>query len=244
MAGIEELVGALRRGWWLVLACTAIAATSVYSLSVNRSAVYQSTGRYVLGPANLTDARDLVDSSAALERRSIVTTFAEILTGVKIVDAAKRDATLPRADSADFSVRSSVLPAANVVELRVQGPDPGAAQLIASKVAARASKYFEELYSVYGVDVLDDPDLPAHPVAPRPSRDATLAGFGGAMTGLLIAIGLSSWRQRGQRERWSSVIALDEDVRELAAGSANGHRVNRANGAAAPATRDRSGELT
>jgi hypothetical protein len=60
--------------------------------------------------------------------------------------------------------------------------------------------YFESVYPIYRVDLLDAPSTPTAPVQPKPARNGAMAGFGGAMLG--IAIVLALWgRQRQPGEQ-------------------------------------------
>jgi uncharacterized protein involved in exopolysaccharide biosynthesis len=217
--GVDALLAAVRRGWWVLLFCAVMAGTVTYAGSSDQPAEYQSTTRFVLAPATLPETRELIDTSAALEDRSIVTTFAEVMTSTRILAQASKDPSLAAVRPDEYTRSTAALPAANVVELTVTGPHPGRARMVAAVVARLSTEYFQSLYSIYRVDILDAPSLSAAPVEPKPVRDAALGTFGGLMLGLALVVG-----SRGRPERdgaepraadpVSDLVRLDDGVRD------------------------------
>lgn len=216
--GIDELLAAVRRGWWVLALCGLLTGVLAYTTASDRAAVYQSTARFVLAPAALPETRDLVDTSAALKDRSIITTFAEIMTGTTISDDAARDPLLAEVRLEEYTRHTAALPAANVVELTVKGPHPGRARVVATTVARLSIEYFQSLYPIYRVDILDTPSLATAPVEPKPARDTALAAFGGLMVGVAIVIVASGRRDRHDADPFPDIVRLDDTVRDADGG--------------------------
>lgn len=223
--GVDALLTAVRRGWWVLLFCAVMGGTVAYATSSDQPAKYQSTTRFVLAPATLPETRELIDTSAALEDRSIVTTFAEVMTSTRILAEAAKDPSLAAVDVEEYARSTAALPAANVVELTVRGPHPGRARMVAAVVARLSTEYFQSLYSIYRVDILDAPGLSTAPVEPKPARDAALGAFGGLMIGLAVVVVGTRNRpdQEGADQRVvdpvSDLVRLDDGLRDTDGGA-------------------------
>ena len=196
--GIQDLVAALRRGWMVVLGCALVAWAIAYSNASDATPVYQSDARLVVVPAKLGEARDVIDTSAGLERESLVTTLSEVITGTEMRGDASEDARLADLDLDAYAIESAALPLANVVTLSVRGPNAEGAQRLAVSLVEESSRYFETVYPIYQVDELDSPNRPSGSVAPNPARDGGLAAFGGAMLGVAVVIAAVGWRRRAE----------------------------------------------
>lgn len=176
-------------GWWIILLSVVIAVVAAYVLSSSTAAVYQTSGRYVVAPSGrLTDASEMVDTLYALDRRSIVFTYAEIFNSERIFNATADALGLDAGTRALYSSSTVVLPETNVLEISVEGADPATASQFVDALGQQATDYIRELYPVYAVNVLDSARVPDTPVRPRPSRDMLFAGSLGFVFGIALAL--------------------------------------------------------
>src|SRR5215212_11142517 len=77
----------IRRGWWLILiaALVAVNFSLVYSYYLTKP-TYEAVARFIVSP-NLQniESRDLVNSLEALDKRSIISTYAEVLNSHEVI---------------------------------------------------------------------------------------------------------------------------------------------------------------
>ncbi len=181
----------LQRSWWIVfltaLAALAIALAAVYLTTP----IYRSTASFVVSP-NLDyfseDNTDVLRSLEALDKRSIIATYAEVLNSNKILEQTMAVVQLPPSEMANYTHSTVVLPDANLLELSVDGPDPQKTSVIANSLGQQAINYISDLYTVYDVSFMDPATQPTVPIRPQPIRDASLAFVLGLAVGAVLAI--------------------------------------------------------
>ncbi|MDP1713476.1 MAG: diguanylate cyclase [Anaerolineales bacterium] len=180
----------IQRGWWLVLATTLVAVniSLIYSYYI-ATPMYEAVARFIVSP-NLqnTDNRDMVNSIEALDKRSIISTYAEVLNSHEVVNRTKE---LLRQNPGDFDgyiTSVVVLPDTNIIRLSVKGPNPEVAALLANNIGQNAIDLVKNLYIIYNIDFLDKALIPNDPYQPRPSQSAGLAFIGGLILGVGLAI--------------------------------------------------------
>jgi len=177
------------RSWWLILIVVAVSVAAAYLASDSMAPVYQTQARYVVAPSSrLTEASEVVNTLYALDRRSIVFTYAEVFNSDRIFDAAATAVELNDKDSAAYDASAVVLPETNVLELAVEGADPTTTARFANELGQQAVDYIRELYPIYSVILLDAATIPDAPVRPRPARDAVFAASLGLVFGVALAI--------------------------------------------------------
>jgi len=182
----------LLRSWWIVV-LTALSATIIaLGLVYFTTPIYRASAQLVVSP-NLEayddeDDAKIVSSLVALDKRSIVGTYAEVLNSGRIY----KDTVAAMGISPDilgsYSHVTVVLPDANILELAVEGPDPELVTLLANSISQNAIDYVSELYSVYDINFLDTASQPSIPIRPQPVRDVGLAFVLGILLGALLAI--------------------------------------------------------
>lgn len=188
----------LRRHWVLLLVVMTAAGAITWFWSDSRDRTYAAETRLVIGPSRLRDQGDIPQTLDALTRRSIVTTFAEVVESGQTLRAAGRATGLGLTALELFKVEATGLPEANVVKVRVTGPWPRRTQQLLIEVAAAAGEYLEELYQVYAVEAIDPPEVPERPVAPQPMRDTAVAVFLAGVLTFLGRAGLDHARSTGR----------------------------------------------
>jgi len=180
----------LRQGWWIV-ALTALSALNIALVaSYLATPLYRARARFLVSPntALAVDSRDLVDSLQALDRRTIVSTYAEVLSSNRIFQDAGEELQLPPSILFQYGVTTVVLPEASILEMSVEGPDPQVAALLANTIGQHAIDYIKGLYQIYNIDFLDQARPPRRPFEPQATRDVSLAVALGGVAGAALAI--------------------------------------------------------
>lgn len=180
---VQEFLLLLLRRWWLVLLSVALGATAGLVYESSQPKVMATEGRLVIGPS-LDDDLNVIQSTDSLSRGTLQETLAEIVTGNQVVRAAR--AEVGNRSSA-YDVDAVVVPDTNVTTVTVSGPDGDAAMALASAVMSEAEQAFEDLYPVYNIAVVDQPDEPQQ-TAPNPELGLVVGALAGA---LLVSLGLT-----------------------------------------------------
>jgi len=155
--------------------------------------MYEAVARFIVSP-NLqkTENRDMVNSLEALDKRSIISTYAEVLNSHQIINSTM---DLLREKPDDFSgyiISVTVLPDANIIRFSVKGPNPEVAALLANSIGQHAIDFVKNLYIVYNIDFLDKALIPTDPYRPQPAQDAGLA----LAVGLVLGVGLAIFKDQ------------------------------------------------
>ena len=185
----------LQRSWWMV-ALAGLAALSVALLSLYLATpLYRATARFIVVPnASLTESRDVVDSLATLDRRSVVSTYAEVLESQRVYNAVMTSMQFEPAYLAAYTRAAVVLPEAFVVELSASGPNPVVAAVLANNIGQEAIAYSKSINQVFDLVILDPAVAPTVPYSPQPLQEASLALGLGLVTGGLLAFGREQLR--------------------------------------------------
>lgn len=179
-----------QRSWWLILisALVAVNLSLVYSYYIV-TPIYETTARFIVSPnLNNIDLRDVVNSLEALDKRSIVTTYAEVLNSPQIIRNTIQFLGKNPANYDTYTFSVTVLPDANVILLSAQGPNPEVATTLVNSVGQYAINYIQNLYDIYNIDFLDKAVVPAIPIKPEPFQNAMLALLAGVVIGLSLSI--------------------------------------------------------
>jgi len=180
----------LRKHWWLIVLSILIATAVALGAALWVTPTYQTSARFVVSPSLTMDINqdEIVDRLAALDKRSIITTYAEVLNSERIfIDASRAINIIPNRLAA-FSRSAIVLPESNILELTVSGPDPLLTADLTNAVGQQAIQYVQRLYTVYEIRVLDPAAIPGSPIKPQPARDIALAVGLGLIFGCVLAI--------------------------------------------------------
>lgn len=203
----------LQRGWWVILLAALVSVSASLGLSYLAVPQYQATASFIITPsATLTVGRDVVNSLDTLDRRSIVSTFAEVMNSRRIVNDAAASVGLDEKALDDYEILAVVLPESSVLELDVSGPDPKIAADLTNAIGSQTIVFSRSFNQVYDLNFLDTAVAPEDPFSPQPLRDAGLALLLGAAAGALlvilseqIRIPLESYRQRARMDTLTGV---------------------------------------
>jgi capsular polysaccharide biosynthesis protein len=184
----------IKRGWWLILiaALVAVNLSLVYSYYLTRP-TYEAVARFIVSPnIQNIESGDLINSLEALDKRSIISTYAEVLNSRDIINDTL---TLLGMDPIQFNAYNTfvtVLPDANIIRFSVQGPNPEVASLLANSIGQNAIDFVRKLYVIYDIEFLDQAIVPTEPIAPQPLQNAALA----LLVGLVVGVGLAIFRDQ------------------------------------------------
>jgi diguanylate cyclase (GGDEF)-like protein len=180
----------VQRGWWLILASALVAVnlSLAYSYYVAEPR-YEAFARFIISPNLLiVEGRDVVNSLEALDKRSIISTYAEVINSPQIINNAISLLNGNPADYAGYDTSVTVLPDTNIIRFSVQGPDPKVAANLTNSIGQYAIDFIKELYTAYDIQFLDKAVPPSEPYYPRPEQDAVLALLVGVVAGAGLAI--------------------------------------------------------
>ncbi|MBL8050019.1 MAG: diguanylate cyclase [Anaerolineales bacterium] len=191
---VRFILKILQRGWWLILisALLALNFSLIYSYYI-AVPQYEAVARFIVSP-NLqnTDNQDVVNSLEALDKRSIIATYAEVLNSYQITREALLLLGDNPSDFSEYTMSATLLPDANIIRYSVKGPNPEVAALLANGIGQYAIDYVRRLYVVYNIDFLDKAIPDDEAVRPRPLQDALLA----LMVGVVMGVGLAIFRDQ------------------------------------------------
>lgn len=188
---IYDIFYTLLKKWWVIVLTGLLGLSLALVAAYRATPLYQTSSRYVVspGPALLAgDERDLLSSLTALDRRSIIATYAEIMNSKHIFNQAGAALGLAPEELKDYGLTAVVLPEAHALEIFVDGPNPKIAADLANAAGEQAIVQIQNLYQAYLVSQLDSASVPKNPISPNPTRDASVALILGLLAGAAIAL--------------------------------------------------------
>jgi capsular polysaccharide biosynthesis protein len=189
--------GALTRRWWIPALTTTLAVLASLLLTSRQAPVYRSSTMLTVAPNSSVEANgDILRSLEALERRTIIATFAQI-PGTVEARAAIAAALPDVAGTLDgYRISSSVLPNTNIVAIDVEGPDAARTAAVANEAAAVTTNEARSLYRIFTMKTLAKATAPNRPLHPNPRRNAVAAAIVGLVAGLVAAVVVSRFSRK------------------------------------------------
>ena len=184
----------IRRGWWLILiaALVAVNFSLIYSYYLT-TPTYEAVARFIVSPnIQNIESRDLVNSLEALDKRSIISTYAEVLNSHQIINDTLDTLGVDPVQFSAYKTYVTVLPDANIIRFSVQGPDPQVAAMLANGIGQNAIDFIGDLYVIYNIEFLDQALVPSVPIQPKPLQNASLA----LLVGIVMGVGLAIFRDQ------------------------------------------------
>lgn len=179
----------LQRGWWIIVVTMLVAVAVTLVAAYFATPIYRSTTRFVISPsaAFVAEGNNVLNSLATLDKRSIITTYAEVLNSPRIHRETFELLKLNEATLLDYTYNAVVLPDTNIIEFSVSGPDRETTTLLVNAIGQHVVEYVQGLYMVYEMAVLDPAVVPTIPISPQPARDAGVALVVGLALGTMLA---------------------------------------------------------
>lgn len=189
---LQQYLRMLLRGWWIIALTTLTALLIALLIAYTTPATYRASSRFIISPNNeLVEGRDVINSLATLDKRSIAATYAEVLNSRRMLEETAQTLGIDNTLITQYAVTSVVLPEANILELSVAGRDPVLAVRLVNEIGRRGIEYINQLYPAFSLQILDAAVVPSVPESPNPLRDASLAG----VLGLILGTGLTFGRE-------------------------------------------------
>ena len=188
MAQLKLYLKILRQGWWIILLTTVTAVIIALVAASATPKVYQTIARYVVSPnADLTDQTDLLRSLDTLDRRSVISTYAEVFSSPRIRSEAVQSLGWSPEKIAGYEVTAVIVPDTNVITIAVRGSNAEDVKELAAAIGNRATTFGQTLYFLYDITLLDPAGVPTYPISPTPTRDAGVAAVLGLVAGAVLA---------------------------------------------------------
>lgn len=195
------LIRVVGRSWWVIGLTLIVGLSTTIYFTRRQPPIYQATTTVVIGPSGrLTEVSQIVNSLNALDRRSVVATYAKIPTSRTVRDRTREQLGLSSSQMRLYRVRTAIVPDTNILQIIVEGPDPRLVADVANAIAEQTKNYAPEFYGIFGLSILDRALPPTRPVAPELARNVSL----GAVLGLLLGIGLALLIEYGRRWKHAS----------------------------------------
>jgi capsular polysaccharide biosynthesis protein len=178
-----------QRGWRILIIFVSAFAVGALIWSILVTPMYRASAKFLVYPNDtLTSSRDVVSSLDTLDKRSISTTYADILDSIRVyqdtIDRLQLDGTALK----DVKVYSEVQTNTNILVLYVEGPDPKVATLLANNIGQNGISYIKSIYQVFDISFLDPAVEPGIPYIPQPLIDTLIAAGAGLLAGLIFLI--------------------------------------------------------
>jgi capsular polysaccharide biosynthesis protein len=160
---------------WIVVAAVVIGA--LLGLVFVRAQPERFTAETVVAVApadTVADNAQLVDIVGSLERSGMPATVAGMASSQSVVQSAAAQVPLTGEELADYDVDATPVITANLVEVRVTGPDAETAAALTNAVASEVQAQLARLYRVYQVTTLTPATTPSG--SDRPSASLVMAG--------------------------------------------------------------------
>ena len=224
MATSRTSLKRFQNGWRILIIF--IAAFWIVSLvwSATTTPIYRAFATFLVYPNDtITSSRDVVSSLDTLDKRTISTTYADILDSNRVyLDTVER-LQLDAATMENVTIFSEVQPDTNILVLSVEGPDPKVITLLANNIGQNGISFIQSIYQVYSISFLDLAMEPETPIRPRPLVDGLIAAAIGLGVGLIflvlremLRVPLETLRERSLTDKQSLAFTRKYQQRMLA----------------------------
>lgn len=174
----------LQRRWRLIAICVLLAWVISLGISLTVTPRYRATATFLVFPnPNLPSSRDIVTSLDTLDKRTITTTYANIMSSDRVFQDSVQQLGLDPNSASQYVASAHVQSTSNIFSLSIEGPDPHTAAALANAAGANGTTYTSGLYQVFEVAFLDLAVPPTQPYSPQPLRD----GLAAASTALAVS---------------------------------------------------------
>jgi diguanylate cyclase (GGDEF)-like protein len=180
----------LARSWWIVILTGLSAVIAALLAAYMTTPIYRTTASFIVSPnpAYLSDGSNVIYSLDTLDKRTVITTYAEILSSSRIFSETVLLLGVDESVLEEYIYKAVVLPDTNIIEFSVTGTDPKTVAVLTNSVGQQAVEYAESLYQVYDMTMLDPAGIPTEPISPQPIRDAGVALVIGLAIGVALAL--------------------------------------------------------
>jgi capsular polysaccharide biosynthesis protein len=196
MVSFTDYFQLLQRFIWLVVIAATIGAGIAYTALRLPQTQYQAKFAVTLAPRPQATGSygNLID---ALDRRSIPSTFAQVVMSPSVTDTVNS----PAGSSGDtMTTNAVVVTNTNVIEATITGGNAGATRAYAEALLEASSTFFTRLYPLYAVTPLRRPTSSAS-VPRHLATGILLGGLGGGILAYLLGLTVDAHRRPRDRHR-------------------------------------------
>lgn len=185
----RHYVELLQSNWrWIAIFILGACILSV-AISLTATPIYRATTSFIIFPnENLTSSRDVVSSLDTLEKRSVITTYSEILSSERVYENTQTDMSETEEDFSNYARSITIQPESNIFYLNVDGPDPVFAAALANRVGEQGIATIKSIYQVFDIAILDEAQMPTAPISPQPLRSLFFFAIAGLLLGIFKVI--------------------------------------------------------
>jgi GGDEF domain-containing protein len=141
---------------------------------------------------NVTSSRDIVSSLDTLDKKTVSSTYADILASNRVYQDTLGRLQLESQKLNGVRVYAEVQADTNILVLSVEGPDPQVTTLLANNIGQNGISLIKSLYQVFDISFLDTAVEPQKPFRPQPLRDGLIAAGAGLLLGLIFVL-IEDW---------------------------------------------------
>ena len=187
---LETLLRILIQKWRIIVPIFLVTFVATVIFTVKQPPVYEATATYVAKLSRrVTDNRDFAAVINILSSRvEISTTYAEVANSRRLKAIAAQKLNISPQALKDLSVNSRLIPGTNIIEIAVQGTNPGQVRDFANAIGASTVEYVQSLYATFTLDPLDEAITPKDPIEPNIILNLMLGGVLGLTLGCGIAL--------------------------------------------------------
>ena len=201
--------------WWLILIAIILTVVPTYFYVNNQPWIYEATTTFVIRPraSSTADTEEFVKAVDTLSNRvEINTTFAEVASSDIVKSRAVESLGLSGEERKGLKISSRVVAGTNVLEITVQGLDPGIARDVAEAVSVETVNYVGNLYDVFELEPLDLPEQSNKPVSPNKTLNIAVGGFFGVLLGISLIFLLEYLKEPAAEELSFNIIDPETGV--------------------------------
>jgi capsular polysaccharide biosynthesis protein len=192
----SDYLRVLRKFAGLIVTCAVLGGLIALAFAALPAKQYRAEFAVTLAPKTDDPGTygNLIDS---LDRRSVPSTFAEVVESPSVNDAA---ASSSRIDRAGLDVSAAIVGDSNVIETTVAGAHPNRVRDYAAALLDTSTSTFAKVYPLYSVTTLRAPTTSE--AVPRPILTTSAIGaFAGAVFAYMCALVIDASRRRNSRAR-------------------------------------------
>ncbi len=187
----SDYVRVLRRFVWLVVALALAGANFALGLLIVPPAKYEAKFSVALAPATNLDPSAMGNAIDALDRRSVPSTFEQVVTSPTTKDLAASTGHVSRDG---LTVNAGVVADSNVITATVTGQNRARTRDYAAALLTASTLTFNHLYAQYTVTPLQVPTSTSS-VSRHLAAGILLGALAGALVAYLIGLAIDASRR-------------------------------------------------
>ena len=185
----------IQQTWWLIAVAALAAWTISLGISYTSTPLYRASASLIVFPnASLTSSRDVVTSLDTLDKRSITSTYEDILNSERVFEETIKTLNLEKPDAANYKRYTVVQADSNTINLVVEGPNPRLSARIANGISENSIRYIKGIYQVFDISFLDQAVPPVVRFRPQALQNGAISLGIGFLLGSLLAIVIEQLR--------------------------------------------------